>query len=85
MTARLQNRLGDLQMTLCRCQNGSSTRQVTVETYRGGAVAHVAMYQGRATYDLIMVVDEHNTLLVHDQTCNGDPKTSIYINPVEIC
>jgi hypothetical protein len=84
LTERLRDRLAELQVTICRCQNGSATREIDVEVLPGGAVAHVTMYEGRATYDLIMVLDEDGHLLVDDQTCNGDPKTSIY-NDFVLC
>lgn len=84
MTERLTQRLLDEKMPICRCQNASSTRQIEVETYEGGAVAHVSMYEGRVTYDLVMVLND-DELLVDDQTCNGDAATSIYNSPVRIC
>ena len=85
MTLRLQDRLLDAKVSICRCQNGSGTRKIEVERYEGGAVAHVTMYEGHATYDLIMVLDDDGVLLVDDQTCNGDPKTSIYNDPLGPC
>jgi hypothetical protein len=84
LTRRLQARLAELGTKICRCQNGSATRDIEVEVRPGGAVAHVTMYEGRATYDLIMVLDGDGTLLVDDQTCNGDSKTSIY-NDFVLC
>jgi hypothetical protein len=75
----------DTGMPICRCQNGSSTRQIEVETYEGGAIAHVTMYEGRTTYDLIMVLNEDGSLLVDDQTCNGNITSSIYNDPIELC
>ena len=85
LTQRLWDRLAELGgMKICRCQNGSATREIEVEVRPGGALAHVTMYEGRATYDLIMVLTEDGTLLVDDQTCNGDPKTSIY-NDFTLC
>jgi hypothetical protein len=84
LTRRLSDRLSELRTKICRCQNGSATREIDVEVRPGSAVAHVTMYEGLATYDLIMVLDEDGNLLVDDQTCNGDPKTSIY-NDFVLC
>jgi len=84
LTKRLQDRLRELDTKICRCRNGSGTREIEVEVRPGGAVARVTMYEGRATYDLIMILDEDGNLLVDDQTCNGDPKTSIY-NDFVLC
>jgi hypothetical protein len=84
LTRRLWDRLSELRAKICRCQNGSATREIEAEVRPGGAIAHVTMYEGRATYDLIMVLDEEGNLLVDDQTCNGDPRTSIY-NDFVLC
>ena len=85
LTVRLQDRLRELETKICRCRNGSATREIEVEVRPGGAIAHVTMYEGHATYDLIMVLDEDGVLLVDDQTYNGDPKTSIYNDPMVLC
>ena len=85
LTRRLWDRLSELRAKICRCQNGSGTREIEVEVRPGGAIAHVTMYEGRATYDLIMILDEDGYLLVDDQTCNGDAKTSIYNDPMVLC
>jgi hypothetical protein len=84
LTRRLWDRLTELRTKICRCQNGSATREIEVEVRPGGAIAHVTMYEGRAIYDLVMILDEDGYLLVDDQTCNGDPKTSIY-NDFVLC
>jgi hypothetical protein len=84
MTMRLQDRLLEAKISICRCQNGSSTREIEVDAYPGGAVAHVIMYEGRVTYNLIMVMDD-GALLVGDVTCGGDARTSIYNDPVGPC
>lgn len=78
MTERLKARLMALKITLCRCQNLSTTREITTESRPTGGVAHVKLYEGRLGFDLI-IVNVAGKLLVDDEECLGKgPSTSIY-------
>ena len=80
VTSRLKARLADADVLLCRCQNGSATREIDVLPDRledGGGVVRVTMWEGNWGFDLV-VVPVDGVWLVDDQRCAGRPETSIY-------
>jgi hypothetical protein len=77
-TDRLKARLTELRVTLCRCQNLSLTREITVEIMSPAVgIAHVNLFQGRTKLDL-WIVQSGEALLVDDEICAGRKDTSIY-------
>ncbi|HET9016611.1 MAG TPA: hypothetical protein VFN57_13510 [Thermomicrobiaceae bacterium] len=81
ITSRLKQRLQQVMVTLCRCQNPAATRTVTADVTATGGVIHVDY--GSQRFDLI-AVQQGGRLLVDDQRCRvGGPSTSIYstVNP----
>ena len=84
LTERLKDRLNEVKISLCRCQNASDTRVIAVRPEPGGGFAEVTMFRGSYVLRLI-VVEEDGTFLVDDETCGGDPATSIYTDPVGPC
>lgn len=77
-TDRLRQRLTQESATLCRCQNPSPSRTISVQVTGSGGVVTVTLQDGRVSYDL-HVVSEGGRLLVDDETCHGQgPGTSIY-------
>jgi hypothetical protein len=80
VTERLADTLKDPNTLLCRCQNGSTTREIAVIPERlpdGGGIVRVSMWEGRVRFDLV-VVHEGDEWLVDDQYCSGRPETSIH-------
>ena len=90
ITDRLRQRLQTIQVMMCLCQNGSLDQKITVETYAGGAVAHVTMWQGQRR-DLFMIFSPDGRLLVDDETfddssCSGNADLSVYdLDPYGPC
>ena len=76
ITGRLEQRLQQAKVTLCRCQNPAQTRSVTADITQTGGVIHVSY--GSQRFDLI-AVQAGGSLVVDDQRCqSGGPATSIY-------
>ena len=81
-TDRLKARLTQTRETLGRAQNPSDSRTIRPKiTGPDSGVAHVLMFDGRQAMDLI-VVEEAGRVLVDDETCAGQPSTTIYGTPV---
>jgi hypothetical protein len=77
-TDRLKARLAESRQTLGRAENPSGTRTVRPKvTGPDSGVAHVLTFQGRQALDL-MVVKRAGRVLVDDETCTGQPSTTIY-------
>ena len=77
-TDRLKARLADTRENLGRSQNPSDTRTVRPKvTGTDSGVAHVWLFDGRQAMDL-SVVKQGGRVLVDDETCAGQPNTSIY-------
>ncbi len=84
-SARLKARLNALtSANFCRCQNGSSTREFTVQPSSTGGRATVTQFGGSQVLELI-IIREAGRLVVDDQLCAGRPATSIYNDPVGPC
>ncbi|HLF78120.1 MAG TPA: hypothetical protein VJB57_11600 [Dehalococcoidia bacterium] len=81
ITERLRQRLESLKgrnaNMICRCQNFSDTRTITVEATTTGGLAHVVLFRESLKLDLI-IVRFGDKLLVDDTACTGKPGTSIY-------
>lgn len=78
LTERLAQHLKASGLTLCRCQNPSETRSITVEPKDSGGITRVSLFGGKVSFDL-HVVNVDGRLLVDDQTCTGKGvETSIY-------
>ncbi|HUZ02437.1 MAG TPA: hypothetical protein VMU89_18985 [Thermomicrobiaceae bacterium] len=76
ITDRLQQRLQQAMVTLCRCQNPAQTRTVAADATATGGVIHVSL--GSQRFDLV-AVQVGGRLLVDDQRCQGGgASTSIY-------
>ncbi len=88
VTARLQKRFDEVANSpdfnanpICRCQNGSDSRSISVEAKGSGGTVHVSLFRGSVNFDLI-VINDGGKLLVDDQMCtDGGPETSIYKSP----
>jgi hypothetical protein len=83
VTERLQARIADPNVLLCRCQNGSSTRVIEPLPVRlddGGGIVRVTMWEGSTSFDLV-VVPTDGGWLVDDEYCAGRPDTSIHVYP----
>ena len=84
-STRLKARLSTLtSANFCRCQNGSSTREYTVQPSPTGGRATVTQFGGSQVLELT-IIREAGRLVVDDQVCAGRPATSIYNDPVGPC
>ncbi len=81
ITERLRQRFSSITGVkanmICRCQNFSDTRTITVEATPTGGIAHVVLFRDSWKMDLI-IVRSGDKLLVDDTACTGKPGTSIH-------
>jgi hypothetical protein len=80
ITPRLEARVADPNVPLCRCQNGSGSREIEALPERfedGGGIVRVTMWEGTTSFDVV-VVKAGGEWLVDDHYCAGKPETSIY-------
>jgi hypothetical protein len=80
-TERLQARVADPNVDMCRCQNSSTTREIEPLQGRrsdGGGIVRVSVFNGGLVHDLVVVRSPDGGWLVDDEYCAGRPDTSIY-------
>jgi hypothetical protein len=81
ITPRLESRLADPSVRLCRCQNTSTTREIEALRGRrsdGGGFVRVTLFNGGLSHDLVVVRGPDGEWLVDDEYCADRPDTSIY-------
>jgi hypothetical protein len=84
ITDRLRARLEAVQESvnaslICRCQNVSDTREITVTPTESGGTALVSLFEGETDLELI-IVEQDDQLLVDDVRCVDDPQSSLYLD-----
>lgn len=82
---RLKTRLAALKDTLMRAQNPSADRKLSVTVLGDRAIVRTELFGGRAIYDLTIVRAPDGRLLVDDESCAGQERTSVYAERFVAC